>query len=79
MVYLCSMKKAYNLHDKYTEEIIGTVLTNSPIIWETWEEFHNYECNSNLENFDNCMELFLQFCEGKISTIEQLDLDFIQI
>lgn len=70
--------KAIQLHDKYTEEIVGTVLTqehNYDLICEKWDEYQE-ENNSESEN-EPCIYDFVsrednsQFCEV-------LDVDFYQ-
>lgn len=73
------MKKVYLLHDKYTEEVIGSVLTRSPLIWELWEEWHEYN-NSNSEEYPKISD-FVQWTkdENKSNYIEEIEVDFIQL
>lgn len=77
--------KAIQLHDKYSKEIVGTVLTqdynvftqeyNYDLVCERWDEYQKYN-NSNTVN-EPCIYDFVsrednsQFCEV-------LDVDFYQ-
>ena len=69
--------RAITLHEKYTEEIIGTVLlkgnTNFDEITDAWDKYQ-VENNSNLESEPDIDE----FAEINKNLCEVLELDFYQ-
>jgi hypothetical protein len=70
--------KAVQLHDIYTEEVIGTVLLHPGVeydqVCKLWDEYQaNY--NSNLENEPDIYDFVSKYNYGYI---EVLDLDFYQ-
>lgn len=69
--------KAIQLHDKYTEDIIGTVLTqehNYDLVCEKWDKYQESN-NSNTEN-EPCIYDFVS--KGNWEFCEVLDVDFYQ-
>ena len=69
--------KAIQLHDKFNEEIIGTVLLKENVDFTTitnrWDKYQKYN-NSNTENILDIYE----FVELNSDVCEILDLDFYQ-
>jgi hypothetical protein len=69
--------KAIQLHDKHTEEIIGTVLlkgnTDFAQICNAWDEYQKYN-NSNLDNEADIYE----FVGQNENLCEVLEIDFYQ-
>lgn len=71
--------KAIQLHDKYTEEIIGTVLTQDHLYddvckaWDKYQKYHN--SNSDIDK-EPCIYDFVS--KGNYELCEVLDIDFYQ-
>lgn len=78
-----AMRKAYQLHDTETEEILGSVIVTSKItkntedeVFEGWEDFNKLEEHElDHENVDDFVEWFN---ENYKTQIERLYIEFIQ-
>ena len=72
------MARAIILHDKYTEEVIGTVLlkpsTTFDDITDAWDRYQE----SNNSNLDTEPDIYDFVSAGNWEMCEVLDMDFYQ-
>jgi hypothetical protein len=72
------MKKAIILHDKYTEEIIGTVLLNNEndyeLVTDAWDKYQEtYNSNRDIE-----ADIYMFVADGNWEFCEVLHVEFYQ-
>ncbi len=72
-------KKVYQLHDKFTEEIIGSVICDDAQVdelWDVWAVYHE-KYNSNTSSEADVYEFEQQY--GESVGFEVIQIDFIQL
>ncbi|MEX0597554.1 MAG: hypothetical protein WD512_13770 [Candidatus Paceibacterota bacterium] len=73
-------KKVYQLHDKFTEEILESVIIDAEDqdkLWEEWEKWH-YLNNSESEE-DPDIDDFIHIAKQNGLDVETIEVDFIQL
>ena len=69
----------YNLHDKFTEDVLGSVLIErdkSEDLYNAWRIYHN-KYNSNANKEADVFEFEQQY--GELIGFEVIEADFIQL
>jgi hypothetical protein len=71
------MKKVFQLHDKFTEEVIGSVLVNdsqSDALLDAWKDYHSHYNSNSHEGEADIYDFEVEY--GRIG-FEIIEIDFI--
>lgn len=74
-------KKVFQLHDRFHEEVLFNVLIeeeDTDNLWNFWTQWHQVH-NSRSEESKDIYAFIDEAREGGVTSIEEVEIDFIQI